>query len=107
MFFLCDPVLFVFLLFTAILTDKEPTGEKFFFCFGAGRVDTGLHPLVSILFLLLFVAGAHPEMKGRANASPLMLHQRIQRAGVAELRPPTTRTLRSYGLQFAFVGLFR
>ena len=71
----------LFLLFTGILTDKKPTGEKFFFCFGAGRVDTGLHPLVSIRFLILFVAGAHPEMKGRATASPLMLHRPIQRAG--------------------------
>ena len=49
-FFLCFPVTFGFVLFTGILTDKEPTGPKFFLCFGTIRLYTKFELLMSITF---------------------------------------------------------
>jgi hypothetical protein len=41
-------------LFTGILTDKAPTGEKCFIYFGTFRRDTQFGSRVSILFLSFF-----------------------------------------------------
>ena len=48
-------VLVVLLCITGIRTDKEPTGQKSFVCFGTFRRDTQFRFRVSILFLKSFL----------------------------------------------------
>ena len=80
-FFLCYPVMFVFLLFTGILTDKKPTGQKFFVCFGAVRVDTGFHPLSVNTFFKSSFRSAPNEGRAREPMSC------CETRGVAAIRP--------------------
>ena len=55
-FFLCPGGIFGFIFcVTGIRTDKEPTGQKFFLCFGTCRRDTQFRFRVSILFLKSFL----------------------------------------------------
>jgi hypothetical protein len=71
-FFLCPGgVLVLFSCVTGIRTDKEPTGQKSFVCFGTSRCDTEFRFRLSILFLKSFLRAVAQASQPAVSPIPI------------------------------------